>query len=471
MKKKRKHTLNIFVLALMNVAIVLSLRGLPLMAEEGLSLIFFLLFSLLIFLIPSALISAELASGWPEEGGVFRWVTEAFGETAGFTAIWLQWIQNIFWYPTVLAFAAGTLAYLFFDPALANQPIYNIAVILIIYWGATLINLRGMRAAGWLSSSGSLFGTILPGVFIILLGLIWWLSGKPLAFNIDGGGWFPDLTNFSNLSLLAGILLLFAGMEVNAVHVLEVKDPKHSFPIAILISVVIIFGIFFLGALSVAAVVPAKDLSLTAGIMQAFSEFIRPFNLSWLLPIIGLFVAYGTIGGVAAWIVGPSKGIFATAQHGLIPPFLSRGNRAGVPVNILIVQGIIVTIISLVYLIEPTVSSAFFLLSDLTIILYLIMYLLLFASAIALRYKRPNVKRAYQIPGGKFGIWLVGGVGILGALFAIFIGFFPPVQLTFRNPVFYVSFLGVGVVLALAIPLIIHKMKKPQWKRKKLNQD
>lgn len=454
----------------MNVAIVLSLRGLPLMAEEGLSLVFYLLFSLIIFLIPSALVSAELASGWSEEGGVFRWVTEAFGEKVGFTAIWLQWVQNIFWYPTVLAFAAGTLAYLFLDPTLANNPLYNIAIILIIYWGSTFINLKGMRASGRLSSSGSFFGTILPGVLIIILGLIWWFSNKPLAFAMQNSSWIPDLTSFSNLSLLAGILLLFAGMEVNSVHVLEVKNPKRSFPIAILFSVVIIFGIFFLGALSVAAVVPKEKLSLTAGIMQAFTDFLRPFNLRWLLPVIGLFVAYGTIGGVAAWIVGPSKGVFATSQYGLIPPFLSHANKAGVPVNILIVQGIIVSILSLVYLIEPTVNNAFFLLTDLTVILYLIMYVLLFAAAIYLRYKRPEVKRMYHIPGGKFGIWLVGGVGILGALFAIFVGFFPPVQLTFTHPGFYVSFLVVGVVLVLIIPQIIYGMKKPHWKRKKLKE-
>lgn len=467
MKKKQKKSLNVFLLAMMNVAIVLSLRGLPLMAEEGLSLVFYLLFSLFIFLIPTALVSAELASGWPEEGGVFRWVTEAFGEKTGFTAIWLQWMQNVFWYPTVLAFAAGALAYLFLTPELAENPLYNIGVILIIYWGSTLINLKGLRASGWLSSSGVLLGTIFPGLFIILLGLIWWFSGNSLEWVSSGEGWIPDLANFSKLSLLAGIILLFAGMEVNAVHILEVKNPKRTFPIAISISVVIIFAVFFLGSLAVAAVVPKEQLSLTAGIMQAFSDFLRPFHLAWLLPIVGLFVAYGTIGGVAAWIIGPSKGIFATSKLGLIPPFLSRSNKAGVPVNILLVQGVIISILSLLYLVTSTVSSAFFLLTDLTVILYLIMYILLFAAAIHLRYKKPDVHRTYRVPGGKWGIWVVGGVGLLGSLFAIFVGFFPPAQLTFKHPQFYVSFLGMGVILSLVVPQIIYGMRKAAWKRKK----
>lgn len=425
MKKNRKKSLSVFLLAMMNVAIILSLRGLPLMGREGLSLIFYLLFALIIFLIPTALVSAELASGWAEEGGVFRWVSEAFGEKAGFTAIWLQWLQNIFWYPTVLAFAAGALAYLFFSPELAVIPLYNIIVILVIYWGCTLISLRGMKASGWLASSGVILGTILPAIFIIGLGLIWWLSGKPLAFFSNSQSIIPDFSNFSNISLLAGIILLFAGMEVNAVHVLDVKNPKRNYPKAIFLAVGIIFIIFFLGSLSVAAVIPEGKISLTAGIMQAFAELLKLFHMHWLLPVIGLLVAYGAIGGVSAWIVGPSKGLFATSKLGLIPPFLSHTNKAKVPANILIIQGIIVTVISLVYLVEPTVSSAFFLLSDLTIILYLIMYILLFAAAIHLRYKRAHVHRLYKIPGGNFGMWLVAGIGILGACFAIFCGFFP----------------------------------------------
>ncbi|NGX26888.1 MAG: Glutamate/gamma-aminobutyrate antiporter [Chlamydiae bacterium] len=466
MKKKQKKTLSVFLLAMMNVAIVLSLRGLPLMAKEGSSLVFYLVFSLIIFLIPTALVSAELASGWPEEGGVFRWVTEAFGEKTGFTAIWLQWMQNIFWYPTILAFAAGALAYLFFTPELAANPLYNIAVILVIYWGSTLINLRGMKASGWLASSGVILGTILPAIFIIGLGILWWLSGKPLEFISNSKSFIPDFSNFSNLSLLAGIILLFAGMEVNAVHVHDVKNPKRSFPKAIFLAVGIIFIIFFLGSLSVAAVVPEEEISLTAGIMQAFAELLKLFHMHWLLPVVGLLLAYGTIGGVAAWIVGPSKGIFATSKLGLIPPFLSRTNKAKVPASILIVQGIIVSFISLIYLVEPTVSSAFFLLTDLTVILYLIMYILLFAAAIHLRYKRPKVQRSYKIPGGNFGMWLIAGIGILGALFAIFVGFFPPSQLTFTHPQFYISFLGIGVILALVLPQIIYGMRKPSWKRK-----
>ncbi|MBT4530502.1 MAG: amino acid permease, partial [Phycisphaerae bacterium] len=139
---------------MMNIAVVMSLRGLPMMAKEGLTMVFYLLFASILFLVPVSLVSAELATGWPKNGGVYVWVKEAFGSKLGFTAIWLQWIQNVIWYPTVLAFAAGALAYLFLDPELANNKLFSVVVILVVYWGATLVNLRGVASAGWLTTAG-----------------------------------------------------------------------------------------------------------------------------------------------------------------------------------------------------------------------------------------------------------------------------------------------------------------------------
>lgn len=462
----KKHYLSVFVLAMMNVAVVMSLRGLPMMAKEGLPMIFFLLFASLLFLVPVSLVSAELATGWPEEGGVYRWVGEAFGSNWGFTAIWLQWIQNVIWYPTVLAFAAGALAYLFVDPALAGSKLFNVIVILAAYWGATFINFRGMKTAGWLTTAGVLGGTIFPGVLIIILGIIWVAMGKPIAFEATSHSIFPDFGNFSSIAFLAGIVLLFAGMEVGAVHVRELKQPKAQFPKAVFLAMFIIIAIFTLGSLSIAAVLPAHQISLNAGIMQAFRDMLHQFGLDWLLPVLGFLAAFGAIGGVTAWIAGPSKGLLATAKNGDLPPFLQHVNKNGVQTHILWVQGVIVTLISLLYLLMPNVSSAFFLLTALTAILYLIMYVMLYLAAIVLRFKRPEVHRSYRVPGGNLGMVLIAGLGMLAAIFAIVVGFFPPSQLSIGSPSFYVVFLAIGVLIFIGAPLVIHEFKKPEWKPK-----
>jgi len=462
-KPANRQQLNVFVLAMMNVAIIMNLRGLPMMAKEGLAMIFFLLFSTIIFLIPTSLVSAELATGWPVGGGVYRWIKEAFGGRMGFVAIWLQWIQNVIWYPTILAFGAGALAYLFLDPALAANKFFNVIVILAVYWGATLMNFRGMKTSGWLTTAGVIGGTIFPALLIIILGIVWWAKGNVLEFTLTSHSILPDFRNFDNISFLAGVVLLFAGMEVSAVHALEVKNPKTEYPVAIFMAAGIIIVLFTLSSLSIAAVIPAKHISMTVGIMQGFKDLLHLFKLDWLLPVIGFLVAFGAIGAVTAWIVGPSKGLLATANDGDLPPFLAHTNENGMPTRILFVQGLIVTMITLVYLLMPNVSSAFFLLTALTAILYLIMYIMLFAAAIMLRYSQPDVPRAYEVPGGKLGMWLVSGIGILGAIFAITVGFFPPSQLTIGSPAFYVIFLVVGILVFVSAPIIINLLKRPDW--------
>lgn len=439
------------------------------MAVEGLEMIFYILFSAVLFLVPVSLVSAELATGWPQSGGVYRWVTEAFGSRTGFVAIWLQWLQNVIWYPTVLSFAAAALSYLFLDQALATNKYFNVAVIIVVYWAATFINFRGIKVAGKVTTIGVISGTLLPGVFIIFLGIIWAAAGNPIEFLKVAPGEtiniIPDFTKFSTISFLAAIILLFAGMEVGAVHVTELANPK-SFPKAIFMAMFIIIIIFTLGALAIAAVKPASSIDLNSGIMQAFNELLDKFSIGWLLPVIGLLITFGAIAGVLAWIAGPSKGLLATAEDGDLPPFMAKTNKFGVQKNILIIQGCIVTIASLVFLIMPSVSSAFFVLSILTIAPYLIMYMLLYVSAIRLRYKKPDVKRDYRLPWGNFGMWLIAGFGILAVIFAFIIGFFPPDQLAVGSPTFYVVFLVCGVAFFVIVPIIIGYIKKPEWKKK-----
>lgn len=461
-----RHSLGVFALAMMNVAAVMSLRGLPMMAKEGLTMFFYILFAALLFLAPVSLVSAELATGWPKEGGVYRWVREAFGERWGFTAIWLQWIQNVIWYPTVLAFAAGCLSYLFLDPALADNKYFNVAVILTVYWGATLVNFQGMKTAGWLTTAGVLGGTLFPAALIIVLGLSWMFTGNPLEMLKTSHSFVPDFGSFQNISFLAGIVLLFAGMEVGAVHVTELKNLKTGYPKAVFLAMFIIIVTFTLGSLAIASVLPEADISLTSGIMQAFKDLLDKFGAGWALPVLGFLTAFGTVGGVVAWLAGPSKGLLATAKDGELPPFMQHTNKKGVQTNILIVQGIIVSLISLVYVVMPNVSSAFFLLTALTATLYLIMYAMLYASAIKLRYSQPQVERAYRVPGGNAGMWLTAGVGMAAVVFAFVVGFFPPAQLMVGSPAFYVIFLIVGTLAFLCAPMVIAKFKKPSWRPK-----
>jgi glutamate:GABA antiporter len=465
-KNKQKFVISMFTLAMLNVAAVMSLRGLPMMANTGLQMLFYLFFASFFFLIPCSLVSAELATGWPKEGGVYRWVKEAFGSRLGFLAIWLQWIQNVIWFPIVLAFAATAVAYIFKKPELANNHIYIASVVLIIYWLATFINLFGLKVAGSITTAGVIFGTILPGIFIIILGLLWVIDGNIIYFLQGGVSFIPNLSEFSNISFLAGIILLFAGIEINSVHVLDLKTPKRDYPRAILLSTIIILFIFVLGSLSIATVLPQNEISLTAGIMVAFEKMLNIYHLSFLLPIIGSLIVFGVIGGVLAWIAGPSKGLLATAKCGELPPFLAKTNKNGVQINILIIQGILVTMLTSLYLIMDNVDIAFFLLSAMTINIYLVVYMLLFASGIILKYKKPNIVRSYTVPGGNLGMWIIAGIGFMAVLFSFCTSFIPPAKLQVGTPLLYSLTVLLGLVLFAGSAFVINYLKQPSWVKK-----
>ena len=447
---------------MINVAAICSIKNWPLTAVYGFSSLFYFIVSILLFFIPVSLVSAELATGWPERGGVYVWVREAFGHRWGFLAGWLLWIENVVWYPTILSFIAGTIAFSF-DPSLADNTLYMFCVIFGAFWGATLLNLLGMKMSGWISTLGVILGTIIPGVVIIGLGIAWLGAGKPSHIAFNWNTFFPDLSSPQQLALLAGVLLGFAGMEMSAVHAKDVKNPQKNFPRAILLSASIIIVLSILGTLAIAIVIPEKKISLVSGGMEAIAFFLRAYNLGWAVPIIAFMVAFGALGAMSTWTAGPSKGLLAAAQDGDFPPILHKINKHNMPIGMLVFQGIIVSILGIVFLLMPNVNSSFWILLALTSQLYLLMYSIMFAAAIRLRYKKPDVHRAYKIPGGKCGMWLTAGVGFVSSVLAIFIGFFPPDQLETGSPLFYVLFLAFGMILFCAAPFIILLFKKPSW--------
>ncbi len=466
--------MTVFTMSMMTVAAVVSLRGLPMMAKEGLSMVFYILFASFFFLLPASLVSAELGSAFSnKKGGVYTWVKEAYGNKWGFTAIWLQWIQNVVWYPTVLAFAAASIAYVIGKPNLASSGAYTGSVILIIYWGATILTLAGSGIANSITKYGVILGTLLPGIFIIVLGFLWIDQGNPIAFlqetNSTSEGWhsriFPHITGLGSMAFLGGIILLFAGVEVHAVHASEMEKPSTQFPEALLTASLIVLFLFFLGSMAVASVLPADEISLTAGLMQAFQNLLTKFNIEYLTPIIAFLLAFGAIGGIMSWISGPSAGLLETANEGEIPPSLAKINHNGSPITILIIQGIIVTLLASLYFIMDNVSVAFFILSAMTITLYLVMYMMMYASAIKLRYTKPDLPRVYKVPGGNFGMIFIAGIGMLGVAFSLIVSFFPPSQLPVGNPALYVGLVAAGLIVFIGIPLIIQANKKPEWKK------
>ena len=462
---KQAVKLGVFTLAIMNVTAVVSLRGLPAEAVYGMSSAFYYLFAAIVFLIPTSLVAAELAAMFQDkQGGVFRWVGEAYGKKLGFLAIWVQWIESTIWYPTVLTFGAVSIAFIGMndthDMTLASNKYYTLAVVLIIYWLATFISLKGMGWVGKVAKIGGMVGTIIPAALLIILGIVYLASGG--HSNLDfHSSFFPDLTNFDNVVLAASIFLFYAGMEMGGIHVKDMQNPSKNYPKAVFIGALITVIIFVLGTFSLGIIIPAKDISLTQSLLVGFDNYFRYIHASWLSPIIAIALAFGVLAGVLTWVAGPSKGIFAVGKAGYMPPFFQKTNKLGVQKNILFVQGGAVTVLSLLFVVMPSVQSFYQILSQLTVILYLVMY---FSGAIYLRYNMKKANRPFRI--GKKGnglMWIVGGLGFLGSLLAFILSFIPPSQISTGSNTVWFSVLIIGALVVVIAPFIIYAAKKPSW--------
>jgi putative glutamate/gamma-aminobutyrate antiporter len=459
-----KKMLTVWMIGLINVAAICNIKNFPLLAEYGLSVILFLFLSSVFFFIPVALVSAELASSFPDRG-VYSWVREGLGPRMGFLAIWLQWIENVIWYPTILSFIAATFSYIF-DPSLATNKTYILCTVLVTFWPMTFVNFLGMRISGWISSLSALLGTLVPIALIIVLGLWWILSGHPLQIEFSCKAILPDLTSVNQLVLLSGVLLGLAGIEMSAVHAREVQDPRRNYPRAIFLSAGLILLFSALGALAIATIVPAHQIELASGSMDAFSLLFTTLNMKWAIPLIAAIMTFGALGMMSTWIIGPSRGLLATAEHGDLPPLFQKTNAQGMPVAILITQAVIVTILSTVFLFMPSVTSSYWILVALASVLYMVMYVLMMISAIRLRHKHPHIDRAYQVPGGIKGLWTICLLGMVGSLLGFVLGFLPPSQLDTGNLIRFESFLIGGTVLFCILPLIIYSLRKPHWHHK-----
>ena len=269
-------------LAFMTTASVASLRSAPTMAVYGLTCVFLYVVPAIIFLLPQSLVAAELASGWT--GGVFRWVSEGLSAKWGLLAVWCQFAMTIFYYPTLLGFVASTLAFVF-NPDLADNGVYTGIVIVVVFWLGVFMSARGGTGGiAKLASSGLLIGTLIPGAVLVILGVVYLLQGNPSAAPMDADNLIPKWTGIASLVLIVNNFLSYSGMEMNAVHVGSLRNPKSEFPRAMFFACGLVLLIFILPALAISWVIPAEELSLTAGVMQAFEAFFAYFNLQSARP-------------------------------------------------------------------------------------------------------------------------------------------------------------------------------------------
>lgn len=200
------------------------------------------------------------------------------------------------------------------------------------------------------------------------------------------------------------MILMFAGMEMAGYYARETQNPKRDYPIAMFLAAAIICIVSIVGTLAVALVVPADQIALNAGIVQTFEIIFNKVQLGWLVVPVSVMLAVGIIAQLSVWLVGPAKGLLPAAMSGDLPPIFRKVNRYGMPVGVLIIQGIVSSAFALAMMLVPSINQGYWVLTAITSLINAVMYMFMFAAFIKLRKIKGNVARPYKVQGGKFGM-------------------------------------------------------------------
>lgn len=446
-----RYCLGVFSLVMIAVVSVDSIRNLPIIAQYGLPLVSFFLVAGVAFFIPLAWITSQLAAHYPKTGGTYLWIEAAFGKKSGYLSIWLQWVYNIIWYPTIFAFISTLLAKLLL-PQFDGNKWFMLGICTGLFWFLTYCHSKGIQFSRLISTISTLIGTLLPMAFMIGIAVYWLASGSPSAISFTVENLLPNETTYHNLAYFSNFLFSLLGIEVIAMHAANVKHPESAYPKALLISAPIIFASLLLSALALCVIVPPEKIGIIGGIMDVFQLFFNQ-NFPAGTYIIGWSIVIGCLGIASSWMIGLARGLHVAFTATSSLPLLQKLNNNGVPVNVLMFQGFVYTLLLSVFLLLPSIQGSYWLLSALTAQFALTYYVLLFLAAIKLL----RAKKSTRI-GSLLNLMLPVSGGVI-SIIGIGVGFLPPDEISKNQMMLYEVFMCGSLVIFCLLPFLFLKDK------------
>ena len=477
--KKKKAYVSMMALAMMNVAIIAGIGNSVQMSFYGLSSITLFIIGAIVFFIPTALVAAELATGWAENGGIFRWVSEGIGRGWGFMCVFILWIQQAL--VLAQAPAGSTATVLFFTPnfnkaiAFAENPTQYLGeggfigvmiAWLVFLWLLAWIASLGVKKFDKIASWGVTVGTLLPLVAMVVLVFVWVGEGHHSAIQFNGPSLIPPWQGMSTLALAASVFFSYAGIDMNAAYVKQLKNPEKQYPRALLITIFICLAIFIFSTLVVAVMIPENQINVIYTLNAVFRDLGASIGFPMFYLVIVYLSIFNTIAGNITAFAAPSLMLGQSGAAGMLPKWLQHTNKHGMPSALMFVQCVILTILSFVIELIPNIEGFVILLTQAMTVLYLVYYILMFSAFIRLKYTQPNRPRAFKCPGGKTGAWIVGIIGILASGLGILMSIWPPAQVAQEvgSPEVYVWTIIVICCIILAIPFLIYwGARKHNW--------
>jgi amino acid transporter len=455
-RKELRRVMGFWDVLLFNIATVLGPRWIAAAAHNGASSISLWIIAAVFFFVPTALVVSELSTRFPDEGGLYVWSKEAFGDFHGFVAGWAYWIYTVFYFPGLLLASASMSAYVGGAAAagLAQDRNFLVAGSFALLLVAVWLNIIGLNIGKWLQNAGGV-GTYAPLLILSgVAGVLWFRHGSLTQFTWAGmlPSWNWDTVNF-----WSQIAFAFTGLELVSAMSEEIRDPQRTLPRAILGSGVLIAAIYILGTFAVLSLIPADQVDPKSGVFQAITHGSGLLRLGILGVFAALLVTAGNAGGVGSTVAGIARVPFVVGIDRYLPrPFGKIHPRWHTPHISILVQAGISGAVLLLSQINETMQGAYQGLIDVAVILYFIPFLYMYAAAIKLagRADRTANHRAVLIPGGKPGVWVISGLAFLVTLAGIVFSAIPPGEVA-NKLVFEVKVVGSSLA-AIAIGLVLY---------------
>lgn len=428
-------SLTLWDVVAMNIVAIVGLRWISRSARIGAPAVTLWILAGLLFFVPLAAVLAELSSRHPQQGGIYAWARRAFGPAHGFVCGWCMWVNNLFYFPSLLLFAsANALIPLGLAGSLAESKAYSVTFVLGFLWATTLLNIRGFSAGKWLQHVGAV-ATWIPAVILIACGAIAFASfGSATSFA--PAALVPRENVWDTIGFWSALCFAFSGFEISSMVGQEVYHPRKTIPRSIVLSGVVITAIYILSSASILVAVPAGELAERSGIADAIALVTGRLGLAGIGAFIAFLLVVGAIGGTSSWIAGAARVPFAAGVDAAMPAaFAKLHDTYRTPHVALVVQALATTVLFLVSVFlsagggETSIQEAYDIMVNLTILVYFLPYLYLFAAFIRLRTLdagMPVDETTMRVPGGRVGAWVVAGCGMMATLVSMGLVFVPP---------------------------------------------
>ncbi len=449
--KSNKKVLNLFDVSMMTVAGVFGMRWIPVAAGLGPSSLLFWLVGAICFFIPLSIIVIQFSKIHSKDGGIYLWSANALGEKHGFIVAWCYWVTNLFSYPAILIFLSTSFAYFLGKPEYANSHLYTTITVICFFWLIVLINLYGLKIFKYFSAFGSVFGVLLPAISLLVLATIAYLKfGSATSFSPEN--FIPNGSIYSNLSSLTILMFAMAGVEVIPTLAESIKDSGRTLYISVIFSAILIFALYSLSSIAMNIVASPDVVQKSSGLVETFRIIGTKLSIPSYTRICSLLFVIGEIVALSVWLIAPAVMFFKCTPKGVLPKALHKVNSRGTPVNALIFQGILISIIIIATNFLDKVNSMYEVLVLASSITFFVPYIYL-----AIAY----IKSLELIKVNKILGILCGGIVIISILLGIGFSFIPSPDLksTHERIIFFTE-LGVGSFVSIYIGFIIYKFKK-----------